>query len=81
MSIRTLLQEEWQKSDFSDNAPTPEAAPVTEQQKNIVIFHNESIFTVNDDQKTQWGTKDMQVIKPKGKGTGIMASDFVDEQN
>ena len=69
------------------NAPTPEAANYitysshTEQQKNIVIFHDESIFTVNDDQKTQWGTKDMLVIKPKGKGSGIMVSDFVDEHN
>ena len=69
------------------NAPTPEAANYitysshTEQQKNTVIFHDESIFTVNDDQKTQWGTKDMLVIKPKGKGSGIMVSDFVDEHN
>ena len=68
-----------------DNAPTPEATSCityssdTEQQKNIVIFHDESIFTVNDHQKTQWGTKDMLVIKPKGKGSGIMVSDFVDE--
>ena len=73
------------------NAPTTEAAerlpedltcPSEEQlQKTIVLFHDESIFSANEDQGSQWGEKDNDAIKPKGKGSGIMVSDFIDEFN
>ena len=74
-----------------DKAPSQEAAeclpkdlecpPADVVDKTIVIFHDESIFSVNEDQHTQWGTSDTVTIKPKGKGAGIMVSDFVDEHN
>ena len=74
-----------------DNAPTAEASqclpedlrcPSEEQlQKTIVLFHDESIFSANEDQGTQWGEKDNFAIKPKSKGSGIMVSDFIDEFN
>ena len=74
-----------------DNAPTVEAAqflpddlecPSPHQlERTVVIFHDESIFTANEDQKLQWGSADMHVIRPKGKGAGIMVSDFIDEFN
>ena len=74
-----------------DNAPTVEAAqflpddlecPSPHQlERTVVILHDESIFTANEDQKLQWGSADMHVIRPKGKGAGIMVSDFIDELN
>ena len=42
--------------------PTPEIV-----EKTVVLFHCESIFSVNEDQRTQWGTQDMHAIKPKVK--------------
>ena len=73
-----------------DNAPTSEAAsclpidlhcpPPEQLKKTIVIFHDESIFNSNEDQSVQWGTHDMVTIKPKGKGSGIMVSDFITEE-
>ena len=48
-----------------DNAPTPEAAqflpndlecPSSQQlERTVVFFHDESVFTANEDQKLQWG--------------------------
>ena len=74
-----------------DNAPTPEAAaslptdlesPSADKiSKTVVIFHDESTFQANDDQRTFWGTKDMQILKPKSRGAGIMVSDFIEEHN
>ena len=74
-----------------DNAPTPQAAqclpedvrcpPEEQLQKTVVLFHDESIFSANEDQGTQWGEKDNFAIKPKTKGSGIMVSDFIDEFN
>ena len=34
-------------------------------EKTIVIFHDESIFLKNEDQRTQWSSEDMHAIKPK----------------
>lgn len=74
-----------------DNAPTAEAVqslpndlecPSSHQlERTVVFFHDESIFTANEDQKLQWGSTDMHVIFPKSKGAGIMVSDFIDELN
>ena len=74
-----------------DNAPSEEAAkslpddlecpPADIVKKTVVIFHNESVFSANEDQHTQWGTSDTITIKPKSKGSGIMVSDFIDEHN
>ena len=74
----------------NQNAPTPEAAqclPSTsacdsqaiQSERKVFIFHDESIFNTYDDQKVQWGRSDMQTIRPKGKGSGIMVSDFIEE--
>ena len=74
-----------------DNAPTQEAAqclpedlrcpPKEQLEKTIILFHDESIFSANEDQGSQWGEKDNFAIKPKSKGSGIMISDFIDEVN
>ena len=73
------------------NAPTDEAKcalpgdlecpPQTVLEKTVVFFHDESTFQCNDDQPTFWGKKGTHIIRPKGKGAGIMVSDFIDEKN
>ena len=71
------------------NAPSEEAANCldpdlrcpAEPEKNIIIFHDESIFCSNEDQSTQWGSKHEHFVRPKSKGSGIMVSDFVTEQD
>ena len=50
-------------------------------EKTVILFHDESTFQANDDQKTFWGTKDMVFLRPKRKGAGLMVSDFIDEHN
>lgn len=71
------------------NAPTEEAQkalpddidPPTldKREKTVVFFHDESTFQSNEDQNLQWGVKGTKTIKPKGKGAGIMISNFIDE--
>lgn len=38
-----------------------------------------SHFSSNEDQTTRWGTDDMVLIKPKGKGNCIIVSNFIAE--
>ena len=74
-----------------DDAPTDEAKkafpndiqspPPERQAKNVFIFHDESTFNANDDESLQWGTTESQLIKPKSRGSGIMVSDFITEQD
>ena len=41
------------------------------------IRHNESMFQANDDQNMWWGERGAKTVRPKGKGGGVMVSDFV----
>ena len=73
------------------NAPTPEARdalpddlecpPQAVSDKTVVFFHDETIFQGNEDQPTFWGIKGTHIMRPQGKGAGIMMSDFIDESN
>ena len=45
----------------------------------ILIYHDESIFNVNDDSREFWQDNQTSSIKMKGKGQGIMVSDFITE--
>ena len=75
----------------SENSPTEAAKealpgdlvcpPEDVLQKTVVFFHDESTFQSNDDQQTFWVTKGTHVMKPKGRGAGILVSDFIDEKN
>ena len=49
--------------------------------KTIVIFHDESTFHANEYQATFWGEKGTTVMRPKSRGSGIMVSDFIEENN
>ena len=72
------------------NAPTDEAVknfpedidPPTEERrlKSVVFFHDKTNFNSNEDQSLQWGLKGDKMMKPNGRGTGIMLSDFVEEK-
>ena len=74
-----------------DNAPTPEARLALPEDletpradvlsKTIVLFHDESTFQANDYEQTQWRTKGDHFLVPKSKGTGIIVSDFISEQD
>lgn len=39
------------------------------------------MFQSDDDQSTFWGEKGTAIMRPKGKGTGSLVSDFIDEKN
>ena len=75
----------------ADNAPTEEAAralptDVThmskeEGEKRIVWFHDESAYNTTEDTSTLWGEKGKLPIKPKGRGSSIMVSEFIEEND
>ena len=47
------------------------------EQRMVPIFHDESIFRSNEDQRYCRLEKDEQILKPKSAGRGIMVSEFV----
>ena len=59
--------------------PDVEVSP--DCNNTIFWFHDESTYNANDDQTTVWKDDTMQVIKPKGRGSGIMVSDFIEERD
>lgn len=65
-------------SDERAATPPPDAET---RKKLVLIYHDESIFNVNNGQTWVWGSEDQPFIKPKTKGAGIMVSDFIDQHN
>jgi len=49
----------------------------SEDRPIIVITHDESIFSANDGKRKAWGAENQTFLRPKGKGKGIMVSDFL----
>lgn len=43
----------------------------------IMITHDESIFSANDSRRNAWIQEGHNILRPKGKGKGIMVSDFL----
>ena len=74
-----------------DNAPTEEAAQALpadvphmskeEGEKRILWFHDESAYNTTEDTPVLWGEKGKLPIKPKGKGSSIMVSEFIEEKD
>ena len=72
-----------------DNAPTEEGARALPQdiphmskedgEKQIVWFHDESAYNTTEDTPTLWGGKGKLPIKPKGRGSSIMVSEFIEK--
>jgi len=48
-------------------------------EKVIFVYHDESIYNVNDDSREFWQDNQTSSMKSKGKGQGIMVSDFLTE--
>lgn len=65
----------------STHAPRPPVSGEPDPELSVPIFHDESTFHSNDDQKWMWAEKGKQPIRPKSQGRGIMVSDFIDEHN
>lgn len=57
----------------------PEDCAVGGPNKRPVIFitHDESIFNANDGRRQVWQNDRHSILRPKGKGRGIMVSDFL----
>ena len=49
----------------------------SQQRPTILITHDESIFSANDGKKQAWVKESNTFLRPKGKGQGIMVSDFL----
>ena len=72
-----------------DNAPTEEAARalptdvphMTEEEGENVWWHDESAYNTTEDTPILWGEKGKLPIKPKGKGSSIMVSEFIEEKD
>ena len=45
----------------------------------VTIYHNESAFHANEGRTSGWTVKGKQPLLPKGKGRGLMVSDFIEE--
>lgn len=55
-----------------DTFPSEIDSLLPEQRK--FIFHDEPTFNPNDDEGLQWGTADIQLIRSKSSGSGIMVT-------
>ena len=58
--------------DYPDDCAVgrPDRRPI------IMITHDESTFSANDERRKVWTFNGQGVLRPKGKGKGIMVSDF-----
>ncbi|KAG0135508.1 hypothetical protein HOY82DRAFT_600340 [Tuber indicum] len=46
-------------------------------KRRILVTHDESAFNANDDNQYSWKVKGTEWLKPKGKGKGLMVSEFL----
>ena len=47
------------------------------ESKILPVFHNESTFNSNEDQRYCCLEKDEKILKPKSRGRGLIISEFV----
>ena len=47
------------------------------RRQHILVTHDESIFHANDDNKYGWAPEGEQPLRKKGRGRGLMISDFL----
>ena len=52
---------------------------LTAPKQLVTMYHDESTFQANDDQKYAWAQPDQSFLKKKCRGSGIMISDFIEE--
>lgn len=70
--------------EFSDNGsilpkvyPDDCAVGGSNRRPIIMITHDESTFSANDGRQKVWTLEGHGILRPKGKGKGIMVSDFL----
>ena len=67
-------------NDVDFSAPQPGYHGNPSASKHLVlIFHDETTFQSSDDQTKAWGQADQVFLRNKGRGAGIMISDFIKE--
>ena len=64
-----------------DGLASTNSGLATAVRELVLIYHDESCFHSNEDQGWQWAEEGRLTIKPKGKGRGLMVSDFIDEHD
>ena len=47
------------------------------QKPLVLVTRDESTFNANDGKRQMWMKEDKQPLKPKGRGKGLMVSDFL----
>lgn len=71
-----------QPEDVLPGAKQPVQTGNSSATKDLVtIFHDESSFQSNEDQRFMWSQPDQTSIKPKSRGSGRMVSDFIEEHS
>ena len=56
--------------------------PITNgQSTHILVTHDETVFSANDGDRSYWAEEGQIRLLPKGKGKGIMISDFLTHVN
>lgn len=66
-------------SDVLQDVQPPHVGNLSATKKLVTIFHDESSFQSNEDQRFMWSQPDQTAIKPKSRGSGRMVSDFIEE--
>lgn len=71
-----LFCEQLQRSvQFNEDGDT--RLPTGTENPVIFITHDESHFNANDAKSFSWGNDELRTIRPKGRGKGIMVSEFL----
>ena len=55
------------------------AVAAYDEQEYVRVYHDESIYHSNEDQRTCWTDGSFQPLKPKSQGSPITISDFIVE--
>ena len=65
-----------------DGIPSWHSGKATAAKKVVFIYHDETIFHANDALSRGWhDDQGSRELRPKGKGRGIMYSDYIEEYN
>ena len=72
-----LVEFEEDSSMKSKIYPEDCAVRGSNRQPIIFITHDESTFNANDGRWQVWQEKNHSILRPKGRGKGIMVSDFL----
>ena len=69
-------------SDAVVDAPQPRFIERPDAEKHLVTFyHDETTFQSNQHQKWALGQHDQFFLRKKGRGSGVMISDFIEERD